>query len=253
MVYAFQPLHITLGIVTMHLFGIWVYHCYEKKMDMYEQKFERYESQIAELQQRITIMNEQQTEYKRQIAMYKKQMVINNQVNLISMFRLGSCETQAYFDHYVTKLKRYCELKDSWSFSLSSQEKDELSQLENDLDLHLIEGQLDVKSATAIVRDFSRNISKTFSSWVKVLEVALHKMDIEKMKQLQKDMNKKNVDAIFKTQMERMRKKLLNSSEELKQRGIIYRIALVFYDNFMPTITHIVVSVATNVFKNMMF
>ena len=112
---------------------------------------------------------------------------------------------------------------------------------------------VNVNNATAIVRQISKEALKFLSSHVEELEDALQKMDIGKMRQLQKSMNKNYLDTFFERQMERIKMKLMNSSEELKQRGILYRMALVFYDHFVPTIIHIGVSVATNVFKNMIY
>ena len=151
-------------------------------------------------------------------------------------------------DLYVAQLERYCVLKDRYRWSLSSKEKDELAQLEYDLELDPDE-VLNVNSATAIVRQISKEAIKILSSHVEELEDTLHEMDIWKMRQLQKIMNKNYLDTFFERQMKRIKMKLMNSSEELKQRGILYRMSLVFYDHFVPIIIHIGVSVATNVFQ----
>ena len=225
---------------------------YKKQMDSMEEEKLRYERRATEYEQWVAIINKELIECRRQLTKHKEQMVISYQKNVINIFKLGMCKVQESTDHYVAQLKRYCELKDRWSMTLSSQEEDELSQLEEDFQLEP-DQTLDIHSATSVVRQVSKEISDSLSSRVKELEDALHEMDIEKMRQLQKFMNKKYLDAFFKKQMENIKIKLAKSSEELKQRGLLYRISLVLYDHFMPTFTHIVVSVATNVIKNMMF
>ena len=214
---------------------------------MDEQKLEN-ERRIAEQEQRIAIMNEQKVKHEKRIAEQEQQMAINYQVNLIIKFKLGMYKAQASTDHYVTKLKRYCELNDNLHILLSSQEKDELSQLEDDLELYQNK-RLDIKEATSIIRQISKETIKFLSSRVEVLEDTLHEMDIEKMKRLQEYMNKEYLDAFFKRQMERMKMKLQDLLKEVQQRGIMDQIFSVVYDNFIPVVTHIVKLVATNVIK----
>lgn len=89
-------------------------------------------------------------------------------MNVINTFRLGMCKAQASTDHYVAQLKIYCELKDIARWSLSSKEKDELSQLEDDFELERNQA-LDVHSVTSTVRKISKETFKNLSSWVEVL------------------------------------------------------------------------------------
>ena len=100
---------------------------------------------------------------------------------------------------------------------------------------------------TEILRQFSEKTLVTLSNKVKELEYALYEVDIEKMRELQNDMNA-NFNAHFREQMEDIKEEII-SSKKLKRKGILYQL----YELFMPKITHIAMEVAINIIKNIMF
>ena len=247
---------------------------YENQIAMYKEKMEKEKLQcrreIAECEHQIVIMDQEQIEYKNQIAMYKERIrkekleyrkeiaeceqqmdqeqeiyetraVIRQQIYLISRFKFAKCDWQLQIDQFITKLKRLCELKDMWS--LSEQEENELSILESNLQLNV--EVWDFNGIAQILRKFCVKILENLSTDVEKLEYALHEMDIEKMRELQNDMNT-NFNTYFQKWMESVKEEI-SSSKELKGKGILYQL----YELFMPKITHIAMEVAINIFKHM--
>ena len=165
--------------------------------------------------------------------------------------KLIKCEAQKLTDHYIAKLEKYCTLKaidDSWTMSLSEELRSDMHQLRNFLGLDKNMKIPHVNSITGKVKQISEKIVIIFDSKVKTLVHALGEMDIEKMRQLQRNINIMELSTFLQKLLERIKSEKINSSEV--QGGVLYQISVVFSDYFIPTISKIAVSVATNVITN---
>ena len=154
--------------------------------------------------------------------LYDRQMIIRNQVQLINTFKYEIFEVQRSMNQYVASIEKYCELKaidDSWFYSLTNQERHHMYQLRDYLGLDEIP---DVNVATTIVKQISEQTLKILSSQLAILEEALGKLDIEKMRQLQQitKETEHSVAAFSKKQMDHIRSEIISSSRELQARGI---------------------------------
>lgn len=182
---------------------------------------------------------------------YDKQMVITNQIHLISTFRHEINEAQRSTNQYVANIEKYCELKaidDSWFYSLSKQQKDHMHQLRDYLGFSEIPN---VNLATAIVRQVSEQTLNILSLQLEMLEDALGKMDIEKMRELQEVMNKLQLSTFSKIQMERIKSEIISTSRELQAKGVLSQIFSVFYDFLMTIVSDIAMPLATKLLHNM--
>ena len=139
-----------------------------------------------------------------------KLMIICNQVQLINTFKYEIFK----INQYVASIEKYCELKaidDSWFYSLNDQQRRHMYQLRDYLGLDEIP---DV-NAVYIVKQVSERTLKILSSQLPILEEALGKLDIEKMRQLQQitKETEHSVAAFSKKQMDHIRSEISSSRE----------------------------------------
>ena len=209
-----------LGMVLMSLFG-------NSKLQDHEGG-ESYEKQMA-------IMREKQ-------IMYERQQIINKQMQLIERFEQAIDETERSTDQYVANIREYRRLKEideGWFTWLSTQEVARMYQLEDYLELDEIP---DANIAIAIVRQVSEQTLETLSSQLEILEDALHEMDIDKMKDLQKGVNKMQLSGFLRGQTDHMKSKIASTSRALQARsgGTFWKLASFFYNVLMTVISKIV-------------
>ena len=126
-------------------------------------------------------------------------------------------------DRYVNDIREYYYLKErdesyNWFRWLNTQEKLRMYQLESHLELEEIPT---VKTAIDIVRKISEETLMTFSSQLEELNDALDEMDIDRMEQLQKDINKMQLSAFLRRPMDHMRSEMLSTSRALQKRSTI--------------------------------
>ena len=102
-------------------------------------------------------------------------------------------------------------------------------QLEDDLGLGEIP---DVNIAVNIVKQVSEQTIKILSTQLEILEDALEEMDIDKMKQLQKELNKVHLSTFIETQKDKMKENIMSTSHELQvsSGGVLWQIASLFYN-----------------------
>ena len=62
------------------------------------------------------------------------------------------------------------------------------------------------------------------SSLIETLQDTLGEMDTDKMRQLQKEINIMQLSANLKMQFNQIKLKILNSSDKVQRRGILYQI-----------------------------
>ena len=173
-----------------------------------------------------------------------EQMVFSRQRHLISIFNLEISNIKLQTEQLIAKLRRYHELKERWP--LLSLEKDEITQLEDDLGLD--SGVVpDYDDSAEFTRQICEETSELLSSQVTKLEDALNEKNIEKMRKLQNYMEL-HISTFLEDQMKRIKKRY-KSSKKLHQKGVLYRMLSIVYDHFMPFVANIAETVATNVFK----
>ena len=177
--------------------------------------------------------------------------VITNQVHLINAMKEGIDQAKKSTDQYVVKFEKYCELKaidDSWFSSLSAQQKDHMHQLRHYLGLNIDIKVPDVKAATTIVREVSKQLIVILSSQLTMLENALYDMNIEEMKKLQKAINKEQISLFSEVQMESIKSQIMSKSTELQARGgLVHQIFSVFYDFLVMVLSKIVMPLTVEV------
>ena len=221
---------------------------YKRQMNVMNEKEQEYKRQIA-------IMNEKQQGYKIEVALCERNSIISKQLELINRLKLIKCETQRSIDDYIAKLEKYFELKaidDSWTTSLSEDQRNVMHELRNSLGLDEDMEIPDVKDVTAIVQQASEEILMVVSSLIETLQDALEEMDIEKMRQLQKEINIKQLSSFLKMQFKQIKLKILSSSDKVQRRGILYQISVVFCDYVIPVLSNIAVSVVTKILSDIM-
>ena len=209
-----------LGMVLMSSLG-------NSKLQGHESS-ESYERQMA-------IMHEKQ-------IMYERQQIINKQMQLIERFEQAIDETERSTYQYVANIREYRRLKEideSWFTWLSKQEIARMYQLEDYLELDEIP---DTNIAIAIVRQVSEQTLKTLSSQLEILEDALREMDIDTMKNLQKDINKVQLSGFLRGQTDYMKSKMASTSRALQARsgGTVWKLASLFYSVLMTVISKII-------------
>lgn len=207
---------------------------HERQMNITNKEHERHLNIMNAKHKRE--LNKAEAEYKRQIdIMYEREMVIINQAHLIKRFRSEMHEAQKSMDQYVANIDKYRELEatsKSWLYSLSREEEEYMNRLRDYLGLDRI-SDLDLKGAAVIVRQGAEQTLKILSSWLEQLEVALSKMDIDKMKQLQTILNEMEDFAVLNSQMECVRSRITN---ELQAKGAFYQISSAFYNLIIATL-----------------
>ena len=200
-----------------------------------------------DFQRQITIMHENHEkemqsmhrQYEKQIqAMHERHLVIQKQTDLINAFTQIMHEIQRSTDQYVAGIREYSHLKDidnSWLSSLSMEERDRMYRLEGLLGTDEV---IDVRMAIAMVRQNFKHTERFFSSQLEELEDALDRMDIDKMKQLQKKINKKHLKAHLQGATEQA-KFGVSTSRALQKPGVLFQIASGFYQALVTVISKI--------------
>ena len=204
-----------------------------------------------DFQRQITIMHEnhekemqsihKQHEKKMQ-TMHERQLVIQKQTDLISAFTQIIHEVQRSMDQYVAGIREYSHLKEkdnSWLSSLSREEQARMYRLEDFLGTDEV---IDVHMAIAMVRQSFKYAEKFFSSQLEELEDALDRTDIDKMKQLQKKINKKHLNVHLQEAREQIKLEIISTSRALKKPGALSRIASRFYQSLVAVISKIMVA-----------
>ena len=165
----------------------------EKQM---QEMHKNHEKQMQEMhensEKQMQVMHEKQIQ-----GIYEKDLVIHRQMDLINAFKQIMHEVKQSTDHYVAGIGEYNRLKNidnSWFISLSREEQANMHQLEEFLGIDEAV-KLDVHMATTIVKQNFEQMERLYSSQLEELEDALDKMDIDKMKQLQQTINKRNLNA----------------------------------------------------------
>ena len=221
-------------------------HLYEKQMFEQEAMFKK------QMQEREAMfkkqMHEQEAKLEEQRAMthekevkleaVERQLVTSKQMHLIDTFKQGINEARSLKDHHIANLREYSFLKekrDSWlDWGLSYEQNARINQLEGD---YVDIGEtLDVNAAMDIVRRDCEKMVTYFSSQLEVLEDALDEMDMEKMKQSQKDIKNQHVHipSFFQMQTEHIKSNIRISSHghALQIRGRLEKVAALFYNLF---------------------
>ena len=167
----------------------------------------------------------------------KQIQVIQKQTDLIIAFTKIMHEVQRSMDQYVADIREYSLLKekdDSWLSSLSRQEKVRLDQLEGFLETDEV---IDVRMAITIVRQRFEQTKSFFSSQLEELEDTLDRIDVDKMKQLQKQINKKHLNAYLQKAEGQTKSEIMSMSRALQKPGVLSRIASNFYQSLFTVIS----------------
>ena len=189
--------------------------------------------------------------YERKVAnmhekqlMHERQLIFDKQIKLINKFEQAIDETQRSTDRYVNDIREYYYLKErdesyNWFRWLNTEEKLRMYQLESHLRLEEIPT---VKIAIDIVRKISEETLMAFSSQLEELNDALDEMDIDRMEQSQKDINKVQLSAFLRRPMDHMRSEMLSTSRALQKRsgGIISNLASLFFNVLVTVVSNIV-------------
>ena len=176
--------------------------------------------------------------------MHERQLIFDKQIKLINKFEQAVDETQRSTDRYIDDIREYYYLKErdesyNWFRWLNTEEKLRMYQLESHLGLEEIPT---VKIAIDIVRKISEETLMAFSSQLEELNDALDEMDIDRMEQLQKDINKMQLSAFLRRPMDYMRSEMLSTSRALQKRsgGIISNLASLFFNVLVTVVSNIV-------------
>ena len=127
----------------------------------------------------VCLLYNEISECEKEITKCDEQLVFSRQRHLISIFNLQISNIQLLTEQLIAKLRRYHELKERWS--LSSLEKDEITQLEDDLGLD--SGVVpDYDDSVEFTRQICEETSELLSSEVQKLEDALNEKNIDNCK-----------------------------------------------------------------------
>ena len=177
--------------------------------------------------------------------------VISNQINLINAMKEGIDQAKKSTDQYVVNFEEYCELKvidDSWFSSLSEQQKDHMHKLRDHLGLNTDIKIPDVKTATSIVREASKQTIEILSIQLTMLEDALCDMNMEEMKKLQYAINKEQLSVFSEVHMEHIKSQIISKSTELQaQGGVVKQIFLMFIDFLNMVLSKVVMPLTAKV------
>ena len=203
-------------------------------------------------------LNEAEMKCKKQIDIMKeREMVISNQVHLIKRFKVGMDEAQKSMDQYIISIEKYCDLKAKSNsifktYLLSREEEDQMYRLRDYLQLEAYGiSDVDLKTATVIVRQSTKETQKILSSLLKKLEDALINKDIGKMKRLQ-GMSEMESSAVLNSHMEHVKLRIISSSRELQARGVFDQIFSALYDFLMETMSDIGIPLLKKIFRGIL-
>ena len=198
------------------------------------------------LQRQIAIMHENHEremqvmhkQYEKQIrVMHERHLIIQKQTNLINDLSQIMHELQRSMDQYIADVREYSHLKDiknSWLSSLSREEQARMYQLE---DLLGTDEVIDVHMNIVIVRQRFENLERFFSTQLSELEDALDNMDIDKMKQLQKNINKKHLSNHLREATGQIKSEMISASRALQKPGRLSRIASSIFQSVVAIIS----------------
>ena len=211
---------------------------HEKEMQVMYKQHQKHEKEMQIMRENHEKQTQvMQKEYEKQIqAMHERQLVIQKQTDLINAFTQIIHEIQRSTDHYVAGIREYGYLKDidnSWLSSLSRREKVRMYQLEEFLGIDEV---INVHMAITTVRQNLEQTERFCSSQLEELEDALERMDIDKMKHLQKQINKKHLNARLQETKGKIKSEM-STSRALQKSGVLYRIALRLYQSFTAVIS----------------
>ena len=212
---------------------------HEKELQVMYRQHEKHEREIEIMRQnhekQMLVMHKQ---HEKQIQdMHERQLVIQKQMDLINAFTQGMHEVQRSTDRYIAGIREYSHLKEkdnSWLSSLSRQEKIHMYQLEELLGINEV---IDVRMSIAIVIQNFEQVERFCSSQLEKLEDALDRMDIDKMKQLQKQINKKHLNAHLQEAAGQIKSEMISTSRALQKSGVLSRIASRFYQSLVAIIS----------------
>ena len=183
---------------------------YQKEMQEMHKQHYKHQKQMQDMQK------QHQKEMK---DMHERQLVIQKQTDLINTFDQIVNEMQRLLDQYIAGIREYSYLKDihdSWFGSLTRGEQARMDQLEDFLGTNEV---IDVHVAIAMVGQHFERVERFFSSQLEELEDALDKMDIDEMKQLQKNTNKKHLSARLQEEIWQIKMEMRSTSRTLKKPG----------------------------------
>ena len=194
--------------------------------------------------------------YNRQVDCDEK-MIICHQLDLIKALKLMECEVSRFSDQLVANITKYCDLKaidDGYFSSLTIQQKNHMHLLKESLGLGEKYEIPDKDAAINKVKQVSKEVLIDLNSALIKLEDAPQdekKPDIEKMRQLQKDLNITSLEISIKKQFEGIIPTIitnLSSDYELQAVGGLHKISKLV-NHVMPLISKITASVASNMIK----
>ena len=209
---------------------------HEKEMQLMHQQHKNHEKEMQVMHEKE--MQTMHKQYEKQMhVMHERQLVIQKQMDLINAFTQIMHELQRLMDQYVAGIREYSYLKDidnSWLSSLSRQERARMYQLENFLGTDEV---IDVHVAIPIVRQRFEHTERFFSTQLSELEDALDKMDIEKMKQLQKSISKKHLSNHLREATGQIKSEMLSTSRALQKPGRLSQIASSIFQSVVAIIS----------------
>ena len=224
---------------------------HEKEMQLMHQQHKNHEKEMQVMHAKeMQVMHQQHKNHEKEMqimhkqhekqmhVMHERQLVIQKQMDLINAFTQIIHEVQRLMDQYVAGIREYSYLKDidnSWLSSLSRQGRARMYQLAEDF-LETDE-VIDVHVAIPIVRQRFENAERFFSTQLSELEDALDKMDIDKMKQLQKSINKKHLSKHLRDATGQIKSEMISTSRALQKPGRLSRIASSIFQSVVAIIS----------------
>ena len=211
----------------------------EKSQD--HKSYDHLSYQIAIMQENhLQEMQDMHRQHQKEMQdMHERQLVIQKQTDLINMFNQIMHEIQRLTDQYVAGIREYSHLKDidnSYFGSLSGEERARMYHLENLLGTDDV---IDVRVAITIVKQRFERVERLFASQLAELEDALDQMDIDEMKQLQKNINKKHLSAQLQEETWQIKMEMGSTSRALQKPGVLSRITSRIFHSLIAVISKI--------------
>ena len=186
----------------------------------------------------VVVMQVMRKQYEKQIrVMHERHLIIQKQSKLINDLSQIMHKLQRLMDQYIAGVREYSHLKDidnSWLRLLSREEQARMYQLEDLLGTNEV---IDVHMNIVIVRQIFENLESTFSTQLSELEDALDKQDIDKMKQLQKNISKEHLSNHLREATEKIKSEMISASRALQKPGRLSRIASSIFQSVVAIIS----------------
>ena len=177
--------------------------------------------------------------YQKLQVTHDRLLVTKDHIDLINTFDRITHEIQRLKDQYVAGIREYNyvkEIDNKWFGSLSGEERARMYDLEELLGTDEV---IDVHLAITIVRQRFEKIEKFVASELEELEDALDKANIDKMKELQNDINKEQLYARLQDEVGKIKAEVRSKSHALQNPGVMSQITSRIYQSLIIIISKI--------------